>query len=213
MKKVSKLYCYYNPLRDMGHIRPIAFSSNFQKNLSVKGLTIQAQINGRKYPCLIDTGSEVTSINESLVPSVEIKESTRTLRDANGSSIRVSGVVEFPLFLGRHQFQSSFIGSPQIQNVILDLDWLESHGCLIDCKNLTLIIGDNRFKLNHLKPENMCQKIEASHDIILPGRSQVNVEARVVLPHLRNSGECWMTESGNQQKGLAIGTFSGVQGR
>ena len=38
MKKVSKLYCYYNPLTDMGHIRPIAFSSNFQKNLSVKGL-------------------------------------------------------------------------------------------------------------------------------------------------------------------------------
>ena len=38
MKKVSKLYCYYNPLTDMGHIRPIAFSSNFQKNWSVKGL-------------------------------------------------------------------------------------------------------------------------------------------------------------------------------
>ena len=38
MKKVSKLYCCYNSLRDMGHIRPIAFSSNFQKNLSVKGL-------------------------------------------------------------------------------------------------------------------------------------------------------------------------------
>ena len=33
MKKVSKLYCYYNPLRDMGHICPIAFSSNFPKNL------------------------------------------------------------------------------------------------------------------------------------------------------------------------------------
>ena len=33
MKKVSELYCYYNPLRDMGHIRPIAFSSNFQKKL------------------------------------------------------------------------------------------------------------------------------------------------------------------------------------
>ena len=27
-----------NPLRDMGHIRPIAFSSNFQKNSSVKGI-------------------------------------------------------------------------------------------------------------------------------------------------------------------------------
>ena len=37
MKKVSKLYCYYNPLRDMGHIRPIAFSSNFQKNCPLKG--------------------------------------------------------------------------------------------------------------------------------------------------------------------------------
>ena len=82
----------------------------------------------------------------------------------------------------------------------MGLDWLESHGCLIDCENLTLIIGDNRFKLNHLKAEDMCRKIEASHDIILPGRSQVNVEARVVLPHLKDSGECWMTESGNQQK-------------
>ena len=45
MKKVSKLYCYHNPLRDMGHIRPIAFSSNFQKNLSVKGLNNAPIIN------------------------------------------------------------------------------------------------------------------------------------------------------------------------
>ena len=36
MKKVSKLYCCYNPLRDMGHICPLAFSSNFQKNSTVK---------------------------------------------------------------------------------------------------------------------------------------------------------------------------------
>ena len=176
-------------------------------------LFIHACINGRRYPCLVDTGSEVTIINESLVRADEIRESTRTLRAANGSSIRVAGVVEFPLFLGRHQFQSSFIVSPQVQNVILGLDWLELHGCLIDCKNLTLIIGDNRFKLHHMNTENMCRKIEASHDIILPGRSQVNVEARVVLPHLRNSGESWMTE-GLDQEGdwqLAHSVVSGVE--
>ena len=62
-----------------------------------------------------------------------------------------------------------------------------------------MIIGDNRFKLHHMNSENMCRKIEASHDIILPGRSQVNVEARVVLPHLRSSGESWMTEGPDQQ--------------
>ena len=162
-------------------------------------LVIYACINGRKYPCLIDTGSEVTIINESLVCSDEVKESTRTLRAANGSSIRVSGMISLPLFLGRHQFQSSFIVSPQVQNIILGLDWLELHGCMIDCKNLTLIIEDKRFKLHHMNPENMCRKIEASHDIILPGRSQVNVEARVVFPHLKNSGESWMTEGLKQQ--------------
>ena len=37
MKKVSKLYCYYNPLKDMVHIRPIAISSNFQKTSPLKG--------------------------------------------------------------------------------------------------------------------------------------------------------------------------------
>ena len=37
MKKVFKLYCYYNPLMDMGHICPIAFSSNFLKTRSLKG--------------------------------------------------------------------------------------------------------------------------------------------------------------------------------
>ena len=90
-------------------------------------LFIQASINGRRCPCLDDTGSEVTIINESLVRPDEIKDSTRTLRAANGSSIRVSGVVEHPLFLGRHQFQSSLIVSSQVQNVILGLDWLELH--------------------------------------------------------------------------------------
>ena len=41
MKKVSELYCCYKPLRDMGHICPIAFSSNFPKNSSVRGLMIE----------------------------------------------------------------------------------------------------------------------------------------------------------------------------
>ena len=77
-------------------------------------LFIHANINGRRCSCLVDTGSEVSIINESLVGSVEIKDSTRTLKAANGSSIRVLGVVELPLFLGRRQFQSSLIVSPQV---------------------------------------------------------------------------------------------------
>ena len=163
-------------------------------------LIIQAVVNGKKLQCLVDTGSEVSLINESLICTDDLKVSNRTLKAANGSPIAVSGVIEIPLFLGSHQYQSSFIVSPQIQNVILGLDWLEMHGCLIDCKNLSLIIGDHRFKLKHLRAENMCRRIEASHDIVLPGRSQVNVEARVVLPHLKGSGEYWMTETDSESK-------------
>ena len=134
-------------------------------------LIIHARINGRVYPCLIDSGSEATIINESLVPSDEIRESSRTLIAANGSSIEVSGVVDLPLFVGRHQFQSSFIVSPQIRNVILGLDWLEAHDCLIDCKNMTLIAGNRRFKLGHVNiarkgPVN-CRILKAS--VKIPG--------------------------------------------
>ena len=135
-------------------------------------LIIHARINGRVYPCLIDTGSEVTIINESLVRPDEIKDSNRTLRAANGSSIKVAGVVDLPLFVGRHQFQSSFVVSPQIRNVILGLDWLETHGCLIDCKNMTLIVGNQRFKLGHVNiarkgPVN-CRILKASGKISGP---------------------------------------------
>ena len=134
-------------------------------------LIIHARINGRVYPCLIDSGSEATIINESLVPSDEIRESSRTLIAANGSSIEVSGVVDLPLFVGRHKFQSSFIVSPQIRNVILGLDWLEAHDCLIDCKNMTLIAGNRRFKLGHVNiarkgPVN-CRILKAS--VKIPG--------------------------------------------
>ena len=134
-------------------------------------LIIHARINGRVYPCLIDSGSEATIINESLVPSDEIRDSSRTLTAANGSSIKVSGVVDLPLFVGRHQFQSSFIVSPQIRNVILGLDWLEAHDCLIDCKNMTLIAGNRRFKLGHVNiarkgPVN-CRILRAS--VKIPG--------------------------------------------
>ena len=134
-------------------------------------LIIHARINGRVYPCLIDSGSEATIINESLVPSDEIRESSRTLIAANGSSIEVSGVVDLPLFVGRHKFQSSFIVSPQIRNVILGLDWLEAHDCLIDCKNMTFIAGNRRFKLGHVNiarkgPVN-CRILKAS--VKIPG--------------------------------------------
>ena len=134
-------------------------------------LIMHARINGRVYPCLIDSGSEATIINESLVPSDEIRESNRTLIAANGSSIEVSGVVDLPLFVGRHQFQSCFIVSPQIRNVILGLDWLEAHDCLIDCKNMTLIAGNRRFKLGHVNiarkgPVN-CRILKAS--VKIPG--------------------------------------------
>ena len=134
-------------------------------------LVIHARINGRVYPCLIDSGSEATIINESLVPSDEIRESSRTLIAANGSSIEVSGVVDLPLFVGRHKFQSSFIVSPQIRNVILGLDWLEAHDCLIDCKNMTLIAENRRFKLGHVNisrkgPVN-CRILKAS--VKVPG--------------------------------------------
>ena len=155
-------------------------------------LIIQARINGRKYPCLIETGSEVTIINESLVPSVELKESTHTLRAANGSSIRVSGVVELPLFIGRHQFQSSFIVSPQIRNVILGLDWLEAHGCLIDCRNLTLIVGNNRFKLRHVDIERKgpmnCRILKTA--VKTPGpQSQAGHVDEVKLIHIESGLE------------------------
>ena len=36
-------------------------------------LFVHASINGRRCPCLVDTGSEVTIINESLVRSVKSK--------------------------------------------------------------------------------------------------------------------------------------------
>ena len=134
-------------------------------------LIIHARISARVYPCLIDSGSEATIINESLVPSDEIRDSSRTLIAANGSSIEVSGVVDLPLFVDRHQFQSSFIVSPQIRNVILGLDWLEAHDCLIDCKNTTLIAGNRQFRLGHVHiarkgPVN-CRILKAS--VKIPG--------------------------------------------
>ena len=155
---------------------------------SISGaLIIRARINGRIYPCLIDTGSEVSLINKSLICDDDLKMSNRTLRAANGSSIEVSGVIELPLFIGRHQFTSSFIVSPQIQNIILGLDWLKEHNCLIDCSNSTLIAGDQRFKLSHVNIERKgsvnCRILEVSREIPDPS---VRSQARATHMHKLN---------------------------
>src|SRR6218665_1944678 len=98
--------------------------------------------------CLIDTGSEVSILPASYVGNLELQTSSRTLRAANGTEIRVLGEVTLSLKFWRgFEVTNKFLISDQICEVMLGMDWLRGHRCHIGFGTGALFIGRKRIPL------------------------------------------------------------------
>jgi len=81
----------------------------------------------------MDTGCHVTLVPQSIVDSVRslhVKSVQYTLRAANETDITVVGEVTLPLRLeGRHIRTPAFV-SPDVEELMLGLNWLRKHRCM-----------------------------------------------------------------------------------
>ena len=107
--------------------------------------------------------------------------------------------------VGVHSFylDTDFIVSDQIEEVILGMDWMNRHQCVLECGFDVIRIQDVQFGLHRKAPRNNCHKVVLQSDAAIPARAETLVKGKVVYSNLQedNSG-LWTTEPRKCADGL-----------
>ncbi len=138
---------------------------------------------------LVDTGSAVTIIREDAwkrsaptsTTERNLQEIARPVVTANGERITILGQATVPLQVGTLEASHSVLVAVGITHeCILGTDFLNRHGCLVDLRNHTLVLGEERIPLRP-KSQNVhsvchCTFAETS---VIPGSCQVQLPTQL----------------------------------
>ncbi len=133
---------------------------NFSENSSA--VYINTKIKGTKVKVLIDSGAEITVINESLANKLRLKICKQTsdlkLIGANNSPLHISGFTLVEVELGQMKvIQKAIVVKNLSTDFLLGTDCLRQHGVIINFERNTLSIGKSSIKLiTKEKQTNFC---------------------------------------------------------
>lgn len=166
---------------------------------------IKAVINGHQQTCLIDTGSEVSLVPNSVAEGLQVRSCNRHLMAANGSEIRVLGEIEVPLRIrsGLH-VPTKLLASDQIIETILGMDWLREHRCRLGFGSGALYIGRKRVPLVRGNGATWCRRVIVAEEVTINAKCQSDVPARTQYSNLSDRAPAWMTEAHEIQPGVHL---------
>jgi len=172
---------------------------------SNNAIYVRATVNYRSGNCLIDTGSEVSILPLSYVSNLELKASSRTLRAANGTEIRVLGELMTPLKFWRgFAVTSKFLVSDQVCEIMLGMDWLREHRCRIGFGTGALFVGRKRIQLVKGNGSTWCRRVVVAEEVEIAPRSQCDVPAKTLYGYLGATSTGWMTEATELMPGVRV---------
>ena len=139
--------------RNCAHPRPQPHSTDAQskggavmcgnKSVYKHPMYLHMRLDGKTVACLVDTGCDVTLVPLSLISAVRhlvITPCTEYLEAANGTQIAITGQVIIPFNLNGWRIRTRASVSPDIDETMLDADFMGEHGCLWDFQNSTITI-------------------------------------------------------------------------
>jgi len=139
------------------------------RSFANNAIYVQATANGQSAMCLIDTGSEVSILPASYVGNLELQPSSRALRAANGTEIRILSEVTLSLkFLSGFEVTNKFLILDQICEIMLGMVWLRGHRCRMGFGIGALFIGRKRIPLVAGNGEVWCRKVVVAEEVDIP---------------------------------------------
>ena len=85
---------------------------------------VRARINGREFPCLLDTGSDVSVLPSFVVDIGKIRPAARGLMVADGSTIPILGTTVASFTTGSYKSKFKALVSEHVHEVMLGIDFL-----------------------------------------------------------------------------------------
>lgn len=161
------------------HNRAIA-----RKLQSARTAYLPVNICGKSRWALLDTGCEVTVFAARHLQGVEVQTTNQRLTAANGSDIEVLGETEVSLVVGNQIILTKCLVSEYVDELILGLDWLESHKCVWDFGARNIVVDGQRYKLFAHQPTWRVRRVVLHESTVIPARSEHTVEANTVYADL-----------------------------
>jgi len=159
--------------------------------------------------CLLDTGCDVSLISARVVGRRKIHDTTQQCIAANGTQIPILGWTSIKAWIGRNPVNINGLVTEHVVDIMLGIDWLRENDLIWNFRRNEISVEGQSYHLELMTSKNRwCRRVILSNDIIVPPRSQVNVETKAVFNELRANQQLesnvWGTEPHEVNNGILV---------
>jgi len=180
---------------------------NARKMQDKANMYVKLKLLGKKVPCLVDTGSEVTLVPRDLIKRfrcLEMNPLTCRVFASTNTPIRIDGEVQLPFFLGERCLWTNTLVSEDVEEPMLGIDWLKKYDCVWNFKTgLVCIDGQPTVTFTHRHIKSRQVLVQEYQEI--PPRSQKEIIARMTLHSTHEPEEDIMVETNRLKAELYVG--------
>ena len=159
-------------------------SARGQKGLDIEPVYLVMGLGKKEHPCLLDSGCEKTLVPLSVVQALRkayIRPTSFQITCVNDTTLDVVGEVVLPFMLRDKCIPTPALVTPDVDEIMLGVEWLTEHQCLWDFANGRIFInGTVPVPLTTRRNAN-CRRVYVKESVVLPPRQQVDVVSRTPL--------------------------------
>jgi len=157
--------------------------------------------------CLLDTGSQVCLVPESLIHQNCVKKTKRLLKATNGTPIPIVGEVKLPLAIGDFSTTIVALVSQHVKEPMLGIDFLVKNQVVWDfAKSTVMIHGVSHLLRSKQCKHRWCRRVVVQKPTTIPARSEKIVSTKVQFRKIPDEtvDESWCTEIGRINGGVQV---------
>ena len=147
---------------------------------------------------LVDTGAAVTIMHEDLLARVRTKETqvkpvTKTILGANNTPLNVTGSAEVDISVcGTTVRHDVLICNDLSQVMLIGVDYLKPHRCVVDFEKNKLKIGKHEETLLYSNDRKVC-RVTIAKSVVIPAYTMATISCKVENGSVQN-GETGVLE-------------------
>jgi len=167
---------------------------------------IRAQIGKYMTVCLVDAASQKCVLPGRLIDTMSLEPADCRLFAANGMTINVIGEKTLDVHVGDLTIPTRFVISRNVTDPMLGVNWLRRNRVIWDFAKDLLLVNGRKFELISRLGKNMCRRVVAMEDTVIPARSQAIVPGRVEMNRMKVGikGHVWTTKANELRGGISV---------
>ena len=151
---------------------------------------VTVRYKGRPLKALIDKGSDITIAGSRIAKKYRWKVHTselKSVKTANNEPMVITGVAHEALLVGKKVIWSDIYVTPDIDDMILGIDWLKKQGRMTwDFETRRVRFGDDEWIELQQGSDHHCRRIYVESDTTLAPRQETAVPVRVTRRSTRD---------------------------